>query len=72
MSQAAATAGPSADGADLASTDMSTEPSSRDVATQETFGGLPVEPDSEAIKRLGGELEAAREQHLRLVAEFDN
>jgi molecular chaperone GrpE len=72
MSQAAATAGPSADGADLASTDMSTEPSSRDDATQEIFGGLPVEPDSEAIKRLEGELEAARDQHLRLAAEFDN
>ena len=72
MSQAAATAGPSADGADLASTDMSTEPSSRDDATQEAFGGLPVEPDSEAIKRLEGELEAARDQHLRLAAEFDN
>ena len=72
MSQAAATAGLSADGADLASTDMSTEPSSRDDATQETFGGLPVEPDSEAVKRLAGELEAMREQHLRLAAEFDN
>jgi len=72
MSQAAATAGPSADGADLASTDMSTEPSSRDDATQETFGGLPVEPDSEAIKRLEGELGETREQHLRLAAEFDN
>jgi molecular chaperone GrpE len=72
MSQAAATAGPSADGADLASTDMSAEPSSRDDATQEGFAGLPVEPDTEAIKRLEGELADAREQHLRLAAEFDN
>ena len=72
MSQAAATAGPSADGADLASTDMSAELSPRDEGTQETFGGLPVEPDSEAIKRLEGELEEARERHLRLAAEFDN
>ena len=72
MSQAAATAGPSADGADLASTDMSAEPSSRDEGTQETFGGLPVEPEIEAIKRLEAELAEAREQHLRLAAEFDN
>jgi hypothetical protein len=46
-------AGASADGADLASTDMSQEPSSRDDATQSDFGGgLPVEPSSEAIRRL--------------------
>ena len=72
MSQPAAAAGPSADGADLASTDMSAEPSSREDATQQSFGGLPVEPQSEAIRRLEGELEEAREQHLRLAAEFDN
>ncbi len=72
MTPPAAKAGPSADGADLASTDMSAEPSSRDDATQESFGGLPVEPASEAIKRLENELGEAREQHLRLAAEFDN
>jgi molecular chaperone GrpE len=65
-------AGPSADAADLASTDMSAQPSSRDDATQESFGGLPVEPESEAIRRLESELADAREQHLRLAAEFDN
>lgn len=31
-----------------------------------------MEPNSEAIKRLERELEEAREQHLRLAAEFDN
>ena len=72
MSQPAAPAGQSADAADLASTDMSAEPSSRDDATQQSFGGLPVEPQSEAIRRLERELEEAREQHLRLAAEFDN
>lgn len=62
----------SADGADLASTDMSAEPSSRDEETQAEFSGLPMEPDSEAIKRLEAELADARDQHLRLAAEFDN
>ena len=45
----------------------------------ETAGGaaevhsrLPVEPDSEAIRRLEGELEAAKDRHLRLAAEYDN
>jgi molecular chaperone GrpE len=72
MSEPAATTGPSADGADLASTDMSAEPSSREESTQEEFAGLPVEPEAEAIKRLEAELEEARDKHLRLAAEFDN
>jgi molecular chaperone GrpE len=72
MSEPAATAGPSADGSDLASTDMSAEPSSREESTQEEFGGLPAEIDTEAIKRLEGELEESRDKHLRLAAEFDN
>jgi molecular chaperone GrpE len=72
MTPPASTAGPSADASDLASTDMSAEPSSRDEATQQSFGGLPVEPQSEAIKRLERQLEEARDQHLRLAAEFDN
>lgn len=45
----------------------------------ETAGGdtevhsrLPVEPDSEAIRRLEGELDAAKDRHLRLAAEYDN
>ena len=68
-------AGSRDDGADLASTDMSAEPSSRDDETQADFGrgsGVPVEPDSEAIRRLESQLEEARDRQLRLAAEFDN
>jgi molecular chaperone GrpE len=68
-------AGARDDGADLASTDMSAEPSSRDDETQADFGrgsGVPVEPDSEAIRRLEFQLEEARDRQLRLAAEFDN
>ena len=72
MTPPASTTGPSADGSDLASTDMSADPSSREGATQESFGGLPVEPQSEAIRRLETELEGSRDQQLRLAAEFDN
>src|SRR6185312_15248037 len=68
----ASTTGPSADGSDLASTDMSAEPSSREEVPQENLGALPVEPQSEAIRRLERELEESRDQHLRLAAEFDN
>ncbi|HEY8258849.1 MAG TPA: nucleotide exchange factor GrpE [Gemmatimonadales bacterium] len=71
MSEPAATTGPSADGADLASTDMSAEPPAHG-AESEPVAGLPVEPDVEAIKRLETELEEARDKHLRLAAEFDN
>lgn len=67
---------PSGDGADLASTDMSAEPSSREQDTQPTFGEghgtLPAEPDSEAIRRLESQLEDSRDRQLRLAAEFDN
>lgn len=74
MAEPAARAGQSADGADLASTDMSAEPSSREDETQPYFGGggLPVERGEEAVRRLEEQLDAAREQHLRLAAEFDN
>jgi molecular chaperone GrpE len=72
MSEPAATTGPSAEGADLASTDMSAEPSSRRDATQEEYSGLPVEPAAEAIKRLEAELAEVRDRYLRLAAEFDN
>lgn len=68
-------AGASGDGADLASTDMSAEPSSRDDDTQAVFRegtGLPVEPDAEAIRRLESQLEESRDRQLRLAAEFDN
>jgi molecular chaperone GrpE len=34
--------------------------------------GLPVEPSSEAIRRLEQELAEARDRQLRLAAEFDN
>jgi molecular chaperone GrpE len=72
----AAEAGPSEDGADLASTDMSAEPGSREQDTQPVFGeghgGLPAEPESEAIRRLESQLEESRDRQLRLAAEFDN
>jgi molecular chaperone GrpE len=71
----AAAAGRSADGADLASTDMSQDPSSRSDDSQTEFrgaSGLPVEPASEAIRRLEEQLEEARDRHLRLAAEYDN
>ena len=68
--------GPSGDGADLASTDMSAEPGSREPTTQAFFeegsGGLPAEPESEAIRRLESQLEESRDRQLRLAAEFDN
>jgi molecular chaperone GrpE len=76
MAEPASTTGPSGDGADLASTDMSAEPSSREPESQPIFGegqsGLPAEPESEAIRRLETQLDEAREQQLRLAAEFDN
>jgi molecular chaperone GrpE len=76
MAGPAAARGRSADGADIASTDMSQEPSSRDEDTQPTFGeghhNLPMEPEEGAVHRLQDQLEEARDQHLRLAAEFDN
>ena len=74
--QPAASTGRSADGADLASTDMSAEPSSREESTQSVFeqggAGLPVEPHEGAVRRLEAQLEEARDRQLRLAAEFDN
>ena len=76
MSEPAARTGRSADGADIASTDMSQEPSSRVEDTQappgERHGSMLVEPNEEAVRRLQGQLDEARDQHLRLAAEFDN
>jgi molecular chaperone GrpE len=77
MSEPAGSAGASADAADLASTDMSVEPSSREEDTQPEFqqgrgSGLPVEGEGEAVRRLEEQLDSAKEQHLRLAAEFDN
>jgi molecular chaperone GrpE len=75
----AAPTGPSADGADMASTDMSQEPSSRDADTQPEFRGrgsgsanLPVELDAQAVRRLEDQLEQERDRYLRLAAEYDN
>lgn len=72
----AAPTGPSADGADMASTDMSQDPSSREPGTQPEFQGggtgLPMEPETEAIRRLDDQLEQERDRHLRLAAEYDN
>lgn len=65
MAEPAADTGPSADGADLASTDMSQRPSSREDDTQPIFG----EGRTPKVER---ELEEMRDRHLRLAAEFDN
>ncbi len=54
-----------ADAADLASTDMSAEPSSRAEGTQPAFGG-----GREA--KLENEVAELKDRHLRLAAEFDN
>jgi len=53
------------DAADLASTDMSAEPSSRNESTQPTFrGGQAAGLESEVAE--------LKDRHLRLAAEFDN
>jgi molecular chaperone GrpE len=76
MEDPASEAGPRVDGADLASTDMSAEPSSREPDTQPIFGegggSLPAEPEAEAIRRLEEQLDESRDRQLRLAAEFDN
>ncbi len=54
-----------ADAADLASTDMSAEPSSREQSTQPAFGGGRE-------GKLESEVAELRDRHLRLAAEFDN
>ena len=64
MSEPASETGPSAEGGDIASTDMSAEPSSRAAETQPFFGGR----DS----KLERDLAELRDRHLRLAAEFDN
>lgn len=65
MAEPAAPAGPSADGADLASTDMSQRPSSREESTQPLFG----EGRNSQVER---DLAEVRDRHLSLAAEFDN
>jgi molecular chaperone GrpE len=53
------------DAADMASTDMSAEPSSRTEDTQPTFRGG-------ADAKLESEVAELKDRHLRLAAEFDN
>ena len=53
------------DSADMASTDMSAEPSSRAESTQPAFGGGREE-------KLDSEVAELKDRHLRLAAEFDN
>ncbi len=71
-------ADPVADGSDLASTDTDQMPSGDRPAPPADYGaatgssGLPMEPDSQAIRRLEDEVAALRDKHLRLAAEFDN
>lgn len=64
MAEPAAESGRSADGADLASTDTSVEPSSRDEETQPAFRGGDATREAE--------MQEMRDRHLRLAAEFDN
>ncbi len=65
MAEPAAATGASADGANLASTDTSEEPSSREETTPPVFG-------EGRLPRADGELQELRDRHLRLAAEFDN
>jgi molecular chaperone GrpE len=65
MADPASGEGRSSDGADIASTDMNAEPSSRTDTTQPTFrGGRDTRGESE--------LAELKDRHLRLAAEFDN
>jgi molecular chaperone GrpE len=53
---------------------MSAEPGSSTDSSppQADQHGLPVEPPEGAVRRLEGQLDEARDRHLRLAAEFDN
>lgn len=65
MSDTGNDGGRSADGDDMASTDMSAEPSSRTEETQPQFrGGRNA--------KLEDDLAELKDRHLRLAAEFDN
>jgi molecular chaperone GrpE len=65
MADRAAAGGRAADGADLASTDTSQRPSSREEDVQPTFG-------EGRDPRVETEFQEMRDRHLRLAAEFDN
>jgi molecular chaperone GrpE len=62
-----AAAGQSGEGDDIASTDMSAEPSSRTEDTQPGFAG-----SSGRNSKVEGDLAELKDRHLRLAAEFDN
>jgi molecular chaperone GrpE len=65
MTDAGGDTGRRADGDDMASTDMSAEPSSRTEGTQPLFrGGRDA--------KLEDDLAELKDRHLRLAAEFDN
>jgi molecular chaperone GrpE len=65
MADPASDGSPSVDADDIASTDMSSEPSSRTEDTQPVFrGGQDA--------KLEGDLAELKDRHLRLAAEFDN
>ena len=65
MAEPESDTGDSADGGDIASTDMSPEPSSRTDETQPQFmGGQDT--------RLEEDLAELKDRHLRLAAEYDN
>jgi molecular chaperone GrpE len=65
MTESPRDTGPSAEGEDMASTDMSAEPSSRTAETQPLFRGGR---DS----KLERDLAELQDRHLRLAAEYDN
>lgn len=65
MPTPAADGGPAADGADIASTDMSQQPSSRDAAREPLVGEV-----GDATR--DAEIQELKDRHLRLAAEFDN
>jgi molecular chaperone GrpE len=65
MADPASGEGHSADGADIASTDMNAGPSSRAETTQPTFRGGRDD-------RAESDLAELKDRHLRLAAEFDN
>jgi molecular chaperone GrpE len=45
---------------------------SDDPNTASERGGLPLEPATQAIQRLEGELDALQDRYVRLAAEYDN
>jgi molecular chaperone GrpE len=65
VTENASSDGRSSDASDMASTDMSAEPSSRSENTQSTFSGARQD-------KLENEVAELKDRHLRLAAEFDN